>query len=147
MLLVFLGIMVSQSMSLLVGGVADASERLVESKLLEWLQSGVVSWRGGRDGLLLECGDLDCYVFMEDGGGSGRLKGGVVLAPDLALKRLGGLLRPMFLIGLDPVLQGWWLSRFVNTSRIEVSSALKSGPTTGALLLLRQRQKVCVLDS
>jgi hypothetical protein len=99
MLMVFLGIMVSQSISLLVGGVADAGERLVKSKLLEWFRSGVVSWRGGRDGLLLECGDLDCYVFVEDGGGSGRLKGGVALAPDPALKRLGGLLRPMFLMG------------------------------------------------
>jgi hypothetical protein len=37
MLMVFLGIMVSQFMPLLVGGVADASERLVDSKLLEWL--------------------------------------------------------------------------------------------------------------
>jgi hypothetical protein len=37
MLMVFLGIMVSQSMPLLVGGVADASEGLVEFKLLEWL--------------------------------------------------------------------------------------------------------------
>jgi hypothetical protein len=96
-----------------------------------------VSWRGGRYGLLLECGDLDCYVFLEDGGGSGRLTGGVALASDPALKRLGGLLQLMFLIGLDPVLWGWWLSRFVNASRLEVSSALKSGPTTGALLLLR----------
>jgi hypothetical protein len=37
MLMAFLGIMVSQSMPLLAGGVADAGERLVESKLLEWL--------------------------------------------------------------------------------------------------------------
>jgi hypothetical protein len=35
MLMVLLGIMVSQFMPLLVGGVADAIERLVESKLLE----------------------------------------------------------------------------------------------------------------
>jgi hypothetical protein len=56
--------------------------------------------------LLLECSDLDCYMSVEDGGGSGRLTGGVALALDLALKRLGGLLRPMFLIGLDPVLRG-----------------------------------------
>jgi hypothetical protein len=81
-------------MPLLVGGVVDARERLVESKLLEWLQSGAMSWRDGRDGLLLECGDLDCCVFVEDGGGSGRLKGDVALAPDQALKRLGGLLCP-----------------------------------------------------
>jgi hypothetical protein len=147
MLMVFLEIMVSQSMPLLVGGVADANERLVESKLLEWLRSGAVSWRGGRDGLLLECCDLDCYVFVEDGGGSGLLKDGVALAPDPALKRLGGLLRPMFLIGLDPVLRGWWLSRLVNASRLEVSSMLKSGPTTGALLLLWRRRRACVLDS
>jgi hypothetical protein len=25
--------------------------------------------------LLLECGDLDCYVFVEEGGGFGRLNG------------------------------------------------------------------------
>jgi hypothetical protein len=43
MLIVFLGIMVSQSMSLFVGGVANTDESLVESKLLEWLQSGVAS--------------------------------------------------------------------------------------------------------
>jgi hypothetical protein len=55
-------------------------------------------------------------MFAEDGGGSGRLKGGVALAPDPVLKKLGGLLRPMFLIGLDPILQGWWLSRLVNAS-------------------------------
>jgi hypothetical protein len=66
MLMVFLGIMVSHFMPLLVGGVADASERLVDSKLLEWLRSGAVSRHGGRFGLLLECGDLDCYVFVED---------------------------------------------------------------------------------
>jgi hypothetical protein len=147
MLMVFLGIMVSQFMPLLVGGVADTSERLVESKMLEWLRSNVVSCRGGKDGLLLVCGDLDCYMFVEDGGGSGRLMGGVALASDRALKRLGGLLRPMFLIGLDPFLRGWWLSRFVNASRLEVSSALKSGPTTGVLLLLRRRGRACVLDS
>jgi hypothetical protein len=35
MLMMLLGIMVSQSMPLLIGGVADANERLVESKLLE----------------------------------------------------------------------------------------------------------------
>jgi hypothetical protein len=44
-------------------------------------------------------------VFVEDGGESGRLKGSEALAPDPALKRLGGLLRPMFFIGLDPVLR------------------------------------------
>jgi hypothetical protein len=50
-----------------------------------------VSWRGYRDGLLLECCDLDCYMFVEDDGGSGHLKGSVAQAPDPALKRLGGL--------------------------------------------------------
>jgi hypothetical protein len=60
--------------------------------------------------LLLECNGLDCCVFAEDGGGSGHLKGGVALALDPMLKKLGGLLRPMFLIGLDPVLRDWWLS-------------------------------------
>jgi hypothetical protein len=92
MLMVLLGIMVSQSMLLLVGGVADVGERLVESKKLEWLRSGAASWRGARDGLLLERGGFDYCVVVEDGGGSGRLKGGVVLAPDPALKRLRGLL-------------------------------------------------------
>lgn len=106
MLMMFLGIMVSQSMPLLAGGVAGAHERLVESKLLEWLRSDAASWHGGWHGLLLECGGLDCCVFAEDGGGSVCLKGGVALAPDPPLKRLGGLLWPMFLIGLDLVLRG-----------------------------------------
>jgi hypothetical protein len=44
-------------------------------------------------------------MFVEDGGGFGRLKGGVALAPDLALKRLGGLLRLIFFIGLDLILR------------------------------------------
>jgi hypothetical protein len=57
--------MVSQSMPLLVGGVADAGERLVESKLLEWLQSGTTPWHGDMDELFLECGDLDCSVFAK----------------------------------------------------------------------------------
>jgi hypothetical protein len=92
-------------------------ERLVESKLLEWLQSGAASWHTSRDGLLLECSDLGCCMFAEHGGGSGRLKGGVALAPDLALKRLGGLLRPMFLIGIDPAIRGWWLPWLVNAAR------------------------------
>jgi hypothetical protein len=146
MLIVLLGIMVSQSMSLLVGGVANAGERLVESKLLEWLQSDAVSWHADRDELLLECRDLGCCMFVEDGGGSGRLKGGVALALDPALKRLGGLLRPMFLIGIDPVLRGWWLPRLVNASWLGVSLMSKSGPTTGALLL-RRRRRMCVLNS
>jgi hypothetical protein len=44
MLMVLLGIMVFQSMSLLAGCVADAGERLVESKLLEGLHFGS-AWR------------------------------------------------------------------------------------------------------
>jgi hypothetical protein len=60
MLMVLLVIMVSQSMSLLIVGVVDADERLVESKLLEWLRSGAASWCGGRGRLLLECGDIYC---------------------------------------------------------------------------------------
>jgi hypothetical protein len=54
MLMVLLGIMVSQFMSLLDGGVVDVGERLVESKQLQWFRSGAPSWRGGRDGLILE---------------------------------------------------------------------------------------------
>jgi hypothetical protein len=62
--------------ALLVGGDAGTDERFVEPKLLEWLRSGIASWRGGRDVLLLECGSLDCCMLAEEGGGSGRLKGG-----------------------------------------------------------------------
>jgi hypothetical protein len=36
--MVLLGIMISQSMSMLVGRVADIGERLIESKLLECLR-------------------------------------------------------------------------------------------------------------
>jgi hypothetical protein len=43
MLMVLLGIMIFQFMPLLAVRVADAGERLVESKLLEWLQSGASS--------------------------------------------------------------------------------------------------------
>jgi hypothetical protein len=56
------------------------------------------------DGFLLERGDLDSCAFAEDGGLSGRIKGGMALASSPALNKLGGLLRPMLLIGLDPVL-------------------------------------------
>jgi hypothetical protein len=77
-------------MLLLVGGDAGAGERFVELKLLEWLRSDAASWRDERNGLLLECGRLDCSVFVEDGGGS-CLKGKVALAPDPVLKKLGGL--------------------------------------------------------
>jgi hypothetical protein len=42
------------------------------------------------------------------------MKGRVALALDPVLKKLGGLLSLMFLIGLDPALRGWWLSWLVN---------------------------------
>jgi hypothetical protein len=145
MLMVLVGIMVSQPMLLFVGGDAGAGERFVEPKLLEWLRSGVAPWRGGGDRLLWECGGLDCCVFAKDCGESGRLKGGVALAPDPMLKILGGLLRPMFLIGLDLALRGWWLSRLVNVLWLGVSSPLMSGPTAGAPLFRRRRR--FVLDS
>jgi hypothetical protein len=77
MLMVFLRIIVSQSMPLLVGDVVNAEKTLMKSKLLEWLQSSAASRRGNMDRLLLECGGLDCCLFVEDGGGSGRLKGEV----------------------------------------------------------------------
>jgi hypothetical protein len=41
MLMVLVGIMVSQLILLFVEGDAGAGERFVEPKLLEWLQSGV----------------------------------------------------------------------------------------------------------
>jgi hypothetical protein len=84
---------------------------------------------------------------VEDGRGSGCLKGGVALAPSSVLKRFEGLLWLIFLIGLDPVLRGWWLSRLINVSWLEVSSAPKSGPTDGALLLLQRRRMTCVFGS
>jgi hypothetical protein len=80
--MVLLGIMVSESMPLLARGVADADEKLVECKVLKWLRSGAALWRGDREGLLLECDNLDCCVFAEDGGGSGRLKGGVAISSE-----------------------------------------------------------------
>jgi hypothetical protein len=132
-------------MLLFVRGDAGAGERFVEPKLLKWLRSDVALWRGGGDRLLLECGGLDCCVFAKDGGGSGRLKGGVALALDPVLKILGGLLRPMFLIWLDPALRGWWLSRLVNALWLGVSSSPMSGPTAGAPLFQRRRR--FVLDS
>jgi hypothetical protein len=146
MLMALVGIMVSQPMLMFVGGDAGAGERFVEPKLLEWLRSGIAPWRGGRDRLLLECSGLECCcVFAEDGGRSGRLKGGMALALDPVLKKLGGLLRPMFLIRLDPALRGWWLSQLVNAPWIGVSSAPMSGPTAGAPLLRRRWR--FVLDS
>jgi hypothetical protein len=58
----------------------------------------------------------------------------MALALDLALKRLGGLFRMMFLIGLDPVLWGWWILWLANVSWVGVSSEPKCGPTAGVLL-------------
>jgi hypothetical protein len=125
-------------MLLLVGGDDDADKRFVEPKLLEWLRSGVAAWCGGTVRLLLECGGLDCCAFVENVGGSSRLKGGVALAPDPVLKKLRGLFRPMFLIMLDPVLWGWWLSRFVDASWLGFCSVPTSGLTAGAPLLQRR---------
>jgi hypothetical protein len=68
MLMVLVRIMVSQPMLLLVGGDAGVGERFVEPKLLERLRFGIASWRGGRDVLLLECGERDCCMFAEEGG-------------------------------------------------------------------------------
>jgi hypothetical protein len=92
MWMVLVGIMVSQPMLLLIGDDAGVGERFVEPKLLEWFRSGVVSWHGGRDMLLLECCWVDCCVFMEDGVGFGRLKDGVALTLDLVLKKFEGIL-------------------------------------------------------
>jgi hypothetical protein len=104
-LMVLLGIMVSQSMYLLIGGVAHAGERLVESKVVGvgsiWRR--VVAWRQGwvalgvrRSWLLHICGRWWWIRPPE---------GRVALAPDPTLKRLSGLLRLIFLIELDPVLR------------------------------------------
>jgi hypothetical protein len=134
--------MVFQPMLLLVGGDTGAGERFVEPKLLEWFWFGVASGRGGRVGPLLECGRLDCCVFVEDSTRSGRLKGRVALALDLVLNKFRGLLRPMFFIGLDPVLWGWWLSRLVNASWLGVSSTPMTGAIAGAPLLHQQRRFV-----
>jgi hypothetical protein len=117
MLMVLVGIMVSQPMLLLVKGDAGVGERFVEPKLL------------------LKCSGLDCSMYVEEGRGSNRLKGGMALAPDLVLKKLRGLLRLMFLIGLDPSLWDGWLSRLVNVFWLGVSSAPMSGPTADAPLL------------
>jgi hypothetical protein len=52
-LMVLVGIMVSQPILLFVGGDAGAGERFVEPKLLEWLRSGVAPWRGSGNKLFL----------------------------------------------------------------------------------------------
>jgi hypothetical protein len=62
------------------------------------------------------------------------------LALDPVLKKFGEPLRPMFFIGLDPVLRGWWLSRLIYASWLGVSSAPMSGLIAGAPLL-RQRSR------
>jgi hypothetical protein len=67
-------------------------------------------------------------VIAGDDGEFGGLKGGVALAPGPALKRLGWLLQPMFLIRIDLVLRGWWISRLANASWLEVSSGPKTRP-------------------
>jgi hypothetical protein len=118
----------------------------VESKLLEWLRSGAASWCGGRDGLLLECGDLDCCVFAEDGGGSDRIKGRCGAGPGFSVEEVHRAPPDDVPFGLDPVLWGWWLLRLVNATWLE-ASALKSGLTDGVLLLLRRRRRTCVLGS
>jgi hypothetical protein len=130
-------------MLLLVGGDVGAGERFVEPKLLEWIRSAIVSWRGGRDRLLLKCGRLDWCVFAEDGGGYGRLKSRMALTPDPVLKKfkkLGELLQAMFLTGPDLALRGWCLSRLA--SWLGVSLAPMTGLITGASLLRRQRRFV-----
>jgi hypothetical protein len=78
----------------------------------------------------LEGDDLDYCMITEDDGGSS----GVALAWGPTLKRLGELIRPMFLIGLDPILRDRWLSRLANASWLEVSLSPKTGSTTDALL-------------
>jgi hypothetical protein len=114
----------------------------VEHKLLESFRSSTTSWRRGRDGLLLECDGLEYCVFVEDGAGSDCLKDEMALAPDPVLKKFGELLRPMFLIGQDPVLRGWWLTRLIYASWLGVSSAPMSGTITGDPLLRRQSRFV-----
>jgi hypothetical protein len=64
MMMGLLGIMVFQFMSLLARGVAGAGERLVESKLLESFQSGVVPSYIGSDWLLLVCGGFGCCMLV-----------------------------------------------------------------------------------
>jgi hypothetical protein len=95
-------------------------EAFVESKLLKRLPSDIGSWRGGMEELFLECVGLDYCILTEDGGGSGRWRAGW-RCPRIRHWRLGGLLRPMFRIELDLVLQGWWLSWLNNALWIWVS--------------------------
>ena len=62
MLMVLVDIMVSRPMLLLVGGVADADKRLVESMLLEQLRSGATGC--SRSAAVLTVADL--RKTMED---------------------------------------------------------------------------------
>jgi hypothetical protein len=48
--------------------IADADERLVKPKILEWLRYDAASWHGGKNGLLLKCDGLDFFVFEKVGG-------------------------------------------------------------------------------
>jgi hypothetical protein len=64
-----------------------------------------VAWR--QRWVAIGVHDLDDYIFAEDDGGFGRMKVGVALTLDLALKRLEGFILPMFLIRLDSVLRDW----------------------------------------
>jgi hypothetical protein len=53
-------------MPLLIGGVADADERLVESKLLEWLQSSTASWHDNRMGYSWSAANVCLRKMVED---------------------------------------------------------------------------------
>jgi hypothetical protein len=64
------------------------------------------TWHGGWDGLLLDSGGLDPWLSADDGGGSGRLKGGMALATDPTLKRLKWLLQLILFVGLYSVFRG-----------------------------------------
>jgi hypothetical protein len=102
--MVLLEMMVFQFILQFARPVADADERLVESKLSEWFSIWrcALAWR--QIWVVLERDAFDCCVFVEDNGGFGLLKGEVALATNPALKRLKGLLWSMVLIGLDPFL-------------------------------------------
>ena len=54
-------------------------------------------------------GDVDCCRSMEDREGSDLVNDGMVFAPNQTLTRLAELLRPMFFVGLHPVLWDCWL--------------------------------------
>ena len=54
-------------------GAAGTGERLVESNLLYRVRSGVASWHGNGDELLLEYNGVDCYRSAEKDGAFGCL--------------------------------------------------------------------------